>query len=165
MSFQLSLKAHNARCRICQVQHSNNIVTFRNDAETRAMQPNARSTSKRHGENVTSKSPAPLSHSSRRSRLDLASVLRLQRSQNRMVARYGQGSKRSRGHRHCIRHLVGDSRRFRFGFAVAKCRAVSRRPDTRDLWRAVATQCLLYGAGERRRFQIDRLRTNVAADL
>ena len=56
-------------------------------------------------------------------------------------------------------------RRVRFDFALAEHRTLSRRTNARDLRRALAAERFLHGAGERRRFQDNRLRPNVAADF
>ena len=65
----------------------------------------------------------------------------------------------------CFGDCAGVRGRVRFDFALAEHWTLSRRADTRDLRCAVAAECFLHGAGERRRFQIDRLRPDVAADL
>ena len=54
--------------------------------------------------------------------------------------------------RHCFRNWAGARRRVRFHSALAKYWTLSRRTDARDLWRAIAAEYFLHGAGERRRF-------------
>ena len=58
-----------------------------------------------------------------------------------------------------VRDLFGNRRRvswgIRFDFALAEHWTLPRRADTRDLRCAVTAERFLYGAGERRRFQIN----------
>ena len=86
-------------------------------------------------------------------------------SQKKMAA-YAIGSKRNRNRfRDYFGTWTGARGRVRFDSAVAKHWTLSRRTDPRDLRCAVAAECFLHGAGERRRVQIERLRSHVAADL
>ena len=89
-------------------------------------------------------------------------------SNNNHGARRGERLYNQRDHlrvRDCFGDRAGMRWRVRFDPALAERRTVPRRTDTRDLRCAVTAERFLHGAGERRRFQINRLRPDVAADL
>src|SRR5215216_5053477 len=87
--------------------------------------------------------------------IQIETLLRVSSSQ-KTVAVYAIGS-------HCNCNRVGDLPgnctgarwTIRFNSALAQHWTLSRRPDTRDLRCDVTAECLLHGAGERRRFQVN----------
>src|SRR5215216_5123373 len=82
------------------------------------------------------------------------------------MADYAIGSKcNHKPFRDRFAHWAGARGRVRFHSALAEYWTLSRRTDTRDLRGPIAAECFLHGAGERRRFQIDRLWPDMAADF